>query len=370
MLTFVESLGNVFAFLIDQRSMVPWEVRQVSPRDKPLHVLITDYLRDLGNVAAGQAVSVKELADQQGKWKESGNRLLWRLLGNEARPAMDYSELVIVPTGTLWYVPFEAMAVQSGDQLRPLLTAGESPLTIRYAPTAALGVPQKSQRNANAETLAVCGKLMSRDSVDVSLEAVNRFTQSGVRNLSVVNVDDRTSPLPASASAFASQVQQLVVLDDVDPKGVPLAWSPFTAKARTPVSSWLTLPWGGPRLVVLPGFHTSAESSFKSPGIQNGDDLFLSAMLLEACGAKTILISRWRTGGRVSYDLTEQFLTQLTEKPATEAWRQAILEVGSNPVNLEEEPRVRKEPNVEPPIANHPFFWGAFMLIDRGEKWE
>ena len=70
----------------------------------------------------------------------------------------------------------------------------------------------------------------------------------------------------------------------------------------------------------------------------------------------------------MSYDLTEQFLVQLAEKPAAAAWRQAILEVGSNSIKLDEEPRVRKEPNVEPPIANHPFFWGAFMLIDRGEK--
>jgi CHAT domain-containing protein len=121
--------------------------------------------------------------------------------------------------------------------------------------------------------------------------------------------------------------------------------------------------------VVLPAFHTAAENSLKS-GLQNGDDLFLSAMLLEACGANTILISRWRTGGRVSYDLVEQFLLQLAEKPASEAWRQAIMEVGSQPIDLDAEPRVRKDINVDVPIANHPFFWGAFMLIDRGEKAE
>jgi hypothetical protein len=214
---------------------------------------------------------------------------------------------------------------------------------------------------------------MSKDSIDASSEAVNRFSQAGLQNLTVMKADDKVSPLPASASVYSSQIQQLVVLDEIDPKGLPLGWSPFShdrTKARTPVASWLTLPWGGPTLVVMPGFRTSAENSLKPPGLQNGDDLFLSSMLLEACGAKTILISRWRTGGRVYYNLTEQFLLQLAEKPAAEAWRQAIMEVGSNPINLEEEPRVRKEAGVEPPIANHPFFWGAFMLIDRGEKQE
>jgi hypothetical protein len=259
------------------------------------------------------------------------------------------------------------MSVPSGDQLRPLLTAGQAnPLAIRYAPTASLGVPKKSGRSANAETLVLCGKLMSKDTVDVSLESVARFSKSGIENLSVMRTDDRASVIPASSSAFASRVQQLVVLDDI-PLTAPLGWSPFTTKARAPVASWLTLPWGGPRLVVLPAFHTAAESSFKSQGVQNGDDLFMSAMLLEACGAKTILISRWRTGGRVSYDLVEQFLVQLAEKPAAKAWRQAIMEVGSKSIDVDEEPRVRKDPKVEPPIANHPFFWGAFMLIDRGE---
>ena len=367
-LVYIESLGNLYAFMIDRNSLVPWMVRATSPRDKPLHELITNYLRDLGNAGPGQMMETKELGNPQGNWRESGNKLLWRLLGNESRPT-HFTELVIVPTGTLWYVPFEAMSVEVEGQLRPILTAGQTPLVIRYAPMASLGVPNKQLgRRANAETLVVCGKLISRDAVDVALDAVGRFTQSGIRNLFIMQADTKTSPLPASVSAFASQIQQLVVLDDI-PLSAPLAWSPFS-HARIPVRTWLGLPWGGPSLVVLPAFHTPAENVQR--GITaNGDDLFLSSMLLQACGARTILISRWRTGGRVSYDLTEQFLLQLAARPAAAAWRQAIMQVGSNPINLDEEPRVRKDPrnpNAEPPIANHPFFWGALMLIDRGES--
>jgi hypothetical protein len=373
MLTFTESLGTVYGFLIDKRTLIPWQVLPESARDKPLHTLITEYLQDLGNKGAGQVIGTKELTDTQGKWKESGAALLKRLLGNEPRP-VNFSELVIVPTGPLWYVPFEAMSAPSGNELRPLLTAGESPLMIRYAPMASLGVPNtQSGRSVNAETLVMCGKLMSKDSLDLSLEAVNRYTKSGIKNLAVMKADEKETPLPASASTFASRIQQLVVLDDVDPKGVPFGWTPFShdrAKAKNPAVTWLTLPWGGPSLAVLPGFHTPAENALKSSGLRNGDDLFLSSMLLQACGARTVLISRWRTGGRVSYDLTGQFLAQLTEKPAAAAWRQSVIEVGSSTINLEEEPRVRKEPGTEPPVANHPFFWGAFMLIDRGEKTE
>ena len=368
MLTFTESLGMIYAFMIDRNSIAFWRVMPQGPRDKALPLLITDFLRDLGNVNATSQIGTRELAEPQGKWRESGEQLLWRLLGNMERPG-NFTELVIVPTGPLWYVPFEAMSVRTGDQLRPLLTASAAPLTIRYAPTAALGIPnQPSWRSANAETLMICGKLSPRDSVDVSLEAVNRYSQSGIGNLHVFSADERNVSLPGAPSAFASQVQQLVVLDNV-PMSPPLAWSPFTTRDRTPVASWLTLPWGGPRLVVLPGFHTAAESSFRQTVVHNGDDLFLSAMLLQACGARSVLISRWSTGGRVSYDLVEQFLLQLGERPSSLAWRQAILEVGSNPIKVDEEPRVRADRDMEaPPIANHPFFWGAFMLIDRGER--
>jgi hypothetical protein len=299
-------------------------------------------------------------------------------LGNESRQA-NFSELVIVPAGPLWYVPFEAMSVQVGGQYRPLITAGQRPLVIRYAPTASLGVPHQTGRSLTAETLVLCGKLTPKDSYDVALNAVSRFTKSGIKNLIPMTTNEKENPLPASASAFSSQIQQLVVLDDIPmpSSGSPLGWSPFNndrTKAKNPAASWLSLPWGGPQLVVMPGFHTPAENSLKEnknkPTVLNGDDLFLSAMLLEACGAKTILISRWRTGGRVSYDLTEQFLLRYATEPAANAWRQAIMEVGSNPLKPDEEPRVRMEGAGEPPIANHPFFWGAFMLIDRGESRE
>jgi hypothetical protein len=182
---------------------------------------------------------------------------------------------------------------------------------------------------------------------------------------------------PSSASAFAAQIKQLIVLDDIPTpqSGLPLGWSPFNgdrAKLNNPVSTWLTLPWGGPQLVVLPGFHTPAESSLKAPRTSTkptptGDDLFLSAMALEACGANTILISRWRTGGRASYDLVGEFMKNYSSKTAAESWREAILTVGGEPLQLKEEPRIQTKADAEPPIANHPFFWGAFLLIDRGE---
>ena len=31
------------------------------------------------------------------------------------------------------------------------------------------------------------------------------------------------------------------------------------------LADWLALPWGGPELIVLPGFHTAAEDGLRKP---------------------------------------------------------------------------------------------------------
>ncbi|MDR2705084.1 MAG: CHAT domain-containing protein, partial [Planctomycetaceae bacterium] len=374
MLVFTESLGTLYGFLIDNRNLTMWAILQ-EPKADSLQKLITDYLTGLGNRDINYPLTIKELVDPNGKWKESGSKLLNRLLGNESRP-VHFTELVIVPTGQLWYVPFESMTVKVGEEYRPLIAAGREPLTIRYAPMASLGIPQKTGRSTTAKTLAIHGKLVSKDAPTVALDAIDRYVKAGIQNLIPMSALSNET-FPSSASAFATQIKQLLVLDDIPipSNGQPLGWSPFNGdktKLKNPVGSWLTLPWGGPELVILPAFHTPAEFSLKaqrnsSKPIPNGEDLFLSAMTLQACGAKTILMSRWRTGGRASYDLVEEFLKNYSSMPSSESWRQAVMTVGGEALHLEEEPRVRTETGAEPPMANHPFFWGAFMLIDRGE---
>jgi tetratricopeptide (TPR) repeat protein len=374
MLVFTESLGTLYGFLIDSRNLTMWTIIQ-EPKTDSLSKLITDYLTGLGNRDINYQLTVKDLSDPNGKWKEAGSKLLNRLLGNEPRP-VQFTELVIVPTGQLWYVPFESMTVKTGADYRPLIAAGREPLTIRYAPTASLGIPRKTGRSVAAETLAVYGKLVSKDSPEAALNAIDRYVKAGIQHL-IPMPAITNEPFPSSASAFAAQIKQLLILDDIPipANGLPLSWSPFNAdraKLKNSVASWLTLPWGGPELIILPGFHTPAEFSLKSPRsgskpILNGEDLFLSAMTLQACGAQTILLSRWRTGGRASYDLVEEFLKNYSRMASAESWRQAVMTVGGEALHLDEEPRVRTEAGVEPPMANHPFFWGAFMLIDSGD---
>ncbi|MBI3838690.1 MAG: CHAT domain-containing protein [Planctomycetia bacterium] len=161
----------------------------------------------------------------------------------------------------------------------------------------------------------------------------------------------------------------LIVLDDIKPGDGPYDWSPAQLDRGKPGSalvSWFPLPWGGPEQIILPGFHTAAETGFRK-GSASGEDLFLSSCGLMSAGARTILISRWRPGGQTSFDLVREFAQELPHTSPAEAWQRSVQIAQSTPIEPEHEPRVKKTPsNTDSPKASHPFFWSAYMLVDSG----
>jgi hypothetical protein len=160
----------------------------------------------------------------------------------------------------------------------------------------------------------------------------------------------------------------LVVLDDIEPNDSgPYEWSPGQLDRGRPgsqLSSWLTLPWGGPSCVVLPGFHSHAENAMKK-GSSAGNELFLATCGLMATGTETILISRWRPGGQISFDLVREFVQELPSVPPVDAWQRAVQVAAEKSIDNDLEPRV-KPLKGEPPKGDFPFFWAGYALIDSG----
>jgi hypothetical protein len=180
-------------------------------------------------------------------------------------------------------------------------------------------------------------------------------------------------PLPSSAHVYATLFQRLIVLDDLLLSSQnPLGWSPVPlGKGSGPLSDWLNLPWGGPEVVILPGFHTVAEDSLKRMDkTMPGNDVFLAVCGLTATGARTALLSRWRTGGRTSYDLVQEFAQELPHASAADAWQRAVMVANDARLNLEAEPRVKRGATEDAPKAGHPFFWAGYMLVDCGATTE
>ena len=84
-------------------------------------------------------------------------------------------------------------------------------------------------------------------------------------------------------------------------------------------------------------------------------------------GTRSILLTRWRTGGRTNFDLVREFAKESADAPAAEAWQRACLLARENPIDLGHEPRLKRaEETGDMPKADHPFFWAGYLLVDTG----
>jgi hypothetical protein len=124
---------------------------------------------------------------------------------------------------------------------------------------------------------------------------------------------------------------------------------------------------------VITGLATAAEEGLKGSrrgatrGARPGSEIFQTLCSMMAGGARTILVTRWRTGGRTNMELVREFTQELSQAPAIEAWRRARLLAREAPLDGESEPRLRglvQEGDLA--TANHPFFWAGYLLVDTG----
>ncbi len=152
----------------------------------------------------------------------------------------------------------------------------------------------------------------------------------------------------------------------------PYAWSPVPVdrgSPGSPLEAWIPLPWGGPDQVVLPGYHTPAENALKKLTMSSaGSDVFLSVCGLMASGSRTILLSRWRTGGQSSFDLSREFVQELPHMTAAQAWQRSVFLTMDTPLAVESEPRVKANATSDSTTAHHPFFWSGYLLVDSGKE--
>lgn len=356
LLAFFAAGGNLYGFLMNRDQYDYWQVKGT-----PLLARrIVGLLRAMGHFEENRELSLNDLSDPA--WKKASEELLDKIVeGSRADFTASFPELVIVPDGILWYVPFEALLVDVGGQLRPLI----SRFRIRYAPTASLAVPDARGRSPAAETAVVVGRLFPRDEDEVAQAAFTDLARAVPRCVALSK-----PPLPAPSSLYASLMDQLIVLDDIqlEDQG-PYSWSPIPIDRGKPgnaLGDWLALPWRGPETVILPGYHTAAENSLKnvSPAAP-GTEMFLAVCGLMSGGARTLLISRWRSGGQTSFDIVREFAQELPHTTPADAWQRAVLVVADSRLNLDAEPRLKRAATVEAPKATHPFFWG-YMLVDSG----
>ena len=349
---------GTYAFLMtsQQGKYEFWDIPEAGAIPKKL----ANYLRALGNYEANLALDHKTLSSED--WRAPGHEL-WTLLtaGGKAKLPGDFTELAIVPDGALWYLPFESLAVSDATDAEPLLMQ----VKLRYAPTTGLAVPDARKRRPGKSTAIVAGKLYSREDVGETLATAETIGKA----LPGSAVFD-TPPTQPSV-VYRTLFDRLLVLADIPaPERDVYAWSPMgieKANLGGALGVWFGLPWGSPDQVVLPGFHTAAERALqKTSANQLGADMFLSLCGLMSTGSRTVLISRWRTGGHTCYELMREFTQELPHSSAAAAWQRSVILARDAAVDDTTEPRVKRSNDSTELTAKHPFFWAGYMLVDPG----
>lgn len=355
MLVFLATKAKLYAFLIGGGKYEAWPVGSPAAVQKQIGVM----LREWGNHEANSQVTLADLADDG--WQKPARDLLAAIFkGTKNKLPEDLEELVIVPDGVLWHLPFEA--IQLGDKADPYALITKT--RVRYAPLASLGVPDGRGRRQSGTTAVVAGKLFPGADDAIGQAAYDDLTRA-VPGAALV-----PRALPGPSFAYSSLIDQLIVLNDVPTEDGPYAWAPLSFDRGQPGSTladWLSLPWRGPEQLILPGFHTAAENSLKKQSSTNvGEDVFLSVCGLMASGSRTILLSRWRTGGETSFDLVREFAQELPHTTAAQSWQRSVLLTMESPLDPNAEPRLTVKASDQPTNATHPFFWAGYLLVDSG----
>jgi tetratricopeptide (TPR) repeat protein len=365
---------NMYAFAIAQDRYAAFTVQQTGKIKQD----VVEVLKGMGHHDRNQPVAIEDL--KANGWKPAAQRLLAQLTNDaKAEEWTKYRELVIVPDGVLWYLPFEALpapGMSRGDTASwsrgdtanergtmPLLMQ----LPVRYAPTLGLAVSDGRREKPIPRTAIVAGKLLPRGD-EAAFKAQIELLATAAGDCAVL----RKEPgMPSSI--FAATVDRLVVLaENDDAEKGPLAWSPFVldaGKAGSSVSDWTLLPLAGVDQILLPGFHTAAETSLKR-GSGTGEEVFNAICGLMASGCRTIMLSRWRVGGQSTFDLVREFLQELPHGSATSAWRRSVQLAADRYLDPTIEGRLKAPPASEGVKGDHPFFWAGYMLIDTGVRRE
>ncbi|MGQ9575828.1 MAG: CHAT domain-containing protein [Thermoguttaceae bacterium] len=357
-LVFFAAQGELHGFLLNHERCHHWIVKGAGQLPKR----ITAFLRELGNYELNRELGSKELNNPQ--WRQTGREILAILLeGSRADFGQKFPELVVVPDGSLWYLPFEALTVKADDRLEPLLMR----VRVRYAPTMSLAIADRRGRRLDPETAVVLGRLHPQEDATVSQGAFQQLSKAISRTVALERL-----PLPAPAALLKVCMDQLIVLDDLGmPNGTDYAWAPLSIDRGKPGSAlgdWMALPWGAPEVVVLPGFQTAAGTGFRrGPRGADGAELFCSVCGLLASGTRTILISRWRTGGQSAIDLVREFAQELPHTTPADAWQRAVLLLAQSRLDPKSEPRLKQAGPDEVFQGDHPFFWSGYMLVDAGQ---
>jgi hypothetical protein len=366
--------GNLYGFALTTTDARLWQL----PDARRLRAGLADSLKAIGNYGANRQLSMAEL--ESDAWRESSKAAYTAIFGEGNFDVSKTTGLIVVPDDVLWYLPFEIL-VPTGP--KPA-AADEKVLAdrfpVRYGPTGALAVAQPQPLRRTQHTGILANDLEFAGDENSRTALLQELAAAFPRPLVL------TDTLPAPANLISPLMDQFVVMDDIaDTAAIGEAPSLLPRSRGTGkgwLNNWITLPVGGPEQIVLTGVATEAEQGLKAPKRTSsrstaarpeaaGGEIFQSLCNLMAGGARSVLMTRWRTSGRTNFELVREFAKELPNAPASDAWQRACLLAREAPLDATREPRLKHSDETgDLPTADHPFFWAGYILVDTGPRAE
>jgi len=348
MVLFTMATGSGYhIFMLNQKSLQ--YVNFIKARD--MHREISRWLKDLGGNQASVDVNQITSQDWQKNSQVIADELFSKILTDQWAGV---KEIVIVPDGALWYLPFEALLV--GPQEDKTLLSEK--MNIRYCPTASLAFGAQRPVQDVSNLLVLTGNLSPKTDAELATAEYEKI-------LDPLPEAQEWKSVQQPSSLWGAQIDQLLAWTFVrSAKNGPLQTAPLSTEQQKlddgSLHAWMKLPWGAPQHMILPGY--------QSPGISLrgnniGNDLFLTTMGLMASGSRTILISRWNTAGKTSFELSGNYAAKLKSDGNLAALAQARQLVRESDLDMENEPRLRTSEVDEPIKGEHPFFWASMMYL-------
>jgi hypothetical protein len=349
MLTFVNAGNKLYAMLAADGKVSMWAIDGANRLPNE----IAQLLRAIG---VGKTRGNRLPEDQS--WREAASKLRSRLIPDEQRlDAERFDEVVVVPDGPLWYLPFEILPV--GDAQSSLL--GDQ-LAVRYAPTPGVAIKSGMANKPGA---------LPPDNTTIGLNAELFFAprdpeenETIVKSLmDVIGQPVRLPQTPSiPTSLLGTNVGHLVIAATRTAEKNPLLTSVASYDRDSPygtLAAWMRFPVPVPQSVVLFGMRTPVDMG----QMGNGDEIFMTLCALHVSGVRSVMLSRWAVGGESSAIALRELVQELPVAGLNASWARARSVLRQSELNPVTEPLLTKsEHAIQGLTGDQPLFWAGYLL--------
>ncbi len=350
LLTFVAAGNNTFATLSGDGKTVMWTIGGSSR-------LPGEVGRILRGIGVGKQRGNRLPEDDS--WRKDAVALRQHLFPDDSTITADrFDELVIVPDGPLWYLPFELLPIEGEDS--PLIT---DVMRIRYAATPGLALHPVAMPPSSRKIGVVADLFFAPRDPDRN-EAITQ---------SILDVCDDPVRLPDDVDTptglLGNSIGHLVVAapraaNPANPLAMSVAPYDGTNAAGT-VAGWMRFPAEVPRSVVLAGFRTPVGTG----QMGTGDEIFMTLCGLNAAGVRSVLLSRWAVGGESTATALREFVQELPFAGMLASWQRATMVLRRSELDPATEPLMTKaDHEYEGLTGDEPLFWAGYLVSAPDQK--